>query len=68
MSKIVLKNGSTIAFTGDGDKLTGCQPDWVMRHLIYDGLTDEMRKIQFIMESGEMSQLVDELGPAPDEH
>ena len=41
MSKIVLKNGSTIAFTGDGDKLTGCQPDWVMRHLIYDGLTDE---------------------------
>ena len=43
MSKIVLKNGSTIAFTGDGDKLTGCQPDWVMRHLIYDCLTDEQK-------------------------
>ena len=45
MSKIVLKNGSTITFTGDGDKLTGCQPDWVMRHLIYDGLTDEQKVI-----------------------
>jgi len=33
--------------------------------LTSDGI---MRKIQFIMESGELSQLVDELGPAPDEH
>ena len=45
MSKIVIKNGSTITFTGEGDKLTGCQPDWVMMHLIYDGLADEQKVI-----------------------